>query len=92
MSQLEALCGWFEKAVTEELVGELRIIRFFDRAKEAMRGVVDMPDKLERLFLKLAFHNFERGDGFVVGASKQKNTSPRWMPKTSVACSKLGPG
>ena len=70
--QLEALCGWFEKAVTEELVGELRIIRFFDRAKEAMRAVVDMPDKLERLFLSLAFHNFKRGDGFIVGASKRR--------------------
>lgn len=71
-SQLEALCGWFETGITKELVDELRIIRFFDRAKDAMREVVAMPDKLERQFLSLAFHNFERGNGFIVGASKRK--------------------
>lgn len=70
--QLEALCGWFEEGVKKELVDELRILRFFDRAKAVMREVVDMPDKHERLFLTLAFHNFQRGEGFTVGASKRK--------------------
>lgn len=71
-SQIEALCGWFEKGITEELVNELRVLRFFDRAPEAMREVIDMPNDEERQFLSLAYHNFREGNGFIVGASKRK--------------------
>ena len=75
-AHIEALCGWFETAIEEELVQELRILRFFDAAVPLVDEVVEMPDQLRDLYLKIAFANFRRNGVFAVGKRKKETHFP----------------
>lgn len=69
--QVEALCGWFETAVSTELVQELAVLQAIDAAKAGMRDVVELPDQREYLFLKLCVQNGRAGRGFVLSKAKR---------------------
>lgn len=69
--QVEALCGWFESAVRTELVQELALLRAIDEAKAAMRDVVELPDRLEGLFIRLCLQNAELGKGYCLSRAKR---------------------
>lgn len=49
----EALYGWIEGTIDRELVQEIDFLRRYDQAKRRMRLVVDLPDRLEDLFVTL---------------------------------------
>ncbi|HEY6081384.1 MAG TPA: hypothetical protein VIW29_21360, partial [Polyangiaceae bacterium] len=68
---MEALCGWFETAVSSELVQELAVLQAIDAAKAGMRDVVELPDQREDLFLKLCVQNGRAGRGFVLSKAKR---------------------
>jgi hypothetical protein len=70
-AQVEALCGWFEAAVRTELVEELHALRAIDSAKEAMRGIVELPDQRENLFIRLCMQNFAEGRGYTLSKAKR---------------------
>lgn len=53
----EALVEWLGAAIREELVTELRFLVDFDQAKRALQAIVDMPDRLIGLFVKLCRQN-----------------------------------
>lgn len=55
--QAEATFGWLQRAVEEDLPRELAFLQKFDEAIAEMREVVEMPDRLERLFARLAMQN-----------------------------------
>lgn len=55
--QAEALYRWVEQAIDVDLQGELDLVRRFDEARRRMREIVEMPDRLESLFLSLAHQN-----------------------------------
>lgn len=69
--QVEALCGWYESAVRTELLEELEVLHAMDRAKTAMRTVVELPDQRENLFLRLCVQNNHAGRGFTLSGSKR---------------------
>lgn len=71
-AHIEALCGWFETSIEEELVHELRILRFFDAAAPLVDDIVEMPDQLRDLYVKTAYSNFERSGAFAVGKRKRE--------------------
>lgn len=70
-AQVEALCGWFETAVSTELVQELAVLQAIDAAKAGMREVVELPDQREDLFLKLCVQNGRAGRGFTPSKAKR---------------------
>lgn len=49
----EALYGWIEGTIDRELAQEIDFLRRYDQAKRRMRLVVDLPDRLEDLFVTL---------------------------------------
>lgn len=49
----EALIAWLDLAIREEFVAELELLVGFDGAQQALREIVDMPDRLIALFIKL---------------------------------------
>jgi hypothetical protein len=51
------LYRWLELAVREELPGELDFLVGLDRTRDAMRAVVDLPDRLADLFVKVVLQN-----------------------------------
>jgi hypothetical protein len=53
----EALYGWLERAIREDLMGELDFLVGIERTREAMRAVVDLPDRLADLFIKVCLQN-----------------------------------
>lgn len=53
----EALYRWMERSIEVEMVGEISFLRAFDRAVKAMRVVVELPDRLEALFIKCCRDN-----------------------------------
>jgi len=71
--QTEAICGWYDQSVREGIAGEVDTLRRFDAAVEGMRSVVDMPDRLERLFLQICYHNGKRGLGYRLGKRKREH-------------------
>ena len=52
-----ALHGWLRAAVDEEMARELDFLVRFDRAREAVRSVLDMPDRLIDLFIQACRQN-----------------------------------
>ncbi|MFW6303246.1 MAG: Fic family protein [Candidatus Sumerlaeota bacterium] len=52
-AQAEALYGFIEKTIDNELVNELDFLDHFDKAKKGIQAIVDMPDKMIELFIHL---------------------------------------
>lgn len=55
--QAEALSAFVEKAIDTELAGELAFLAGYDRAKTAIQGIVDMPDRQIDLFIRFCLQN-----------------------------------
>ena len=53
----EALYSFLNETIEKELPGELAFLQFYDRAREAMRDVVDLPEITANLFLRLVHQN-----------------------------------
>jgi hypothetical protein len=53
----ERLFGFIQDTIENELVSELDFILDYDRAKFAIRDIVDMPDQLIDLFIRLCIEN-----------------------------------
>ncbi|MGD9126448.1 MAG: Fic family protein [Planctomycetia bacterium] len=67
-AQVEALFIFIENTIDTELVGELTFLVSYDRARSALREIVDMPDRQMDLFIRFCLQN----DGRL---SSQKRTS-----------------
>jgi hypothetical protein len=55
--QAEALFQFIEQTIDEELVGELAFLANYDRTKQAIQEIVDMPDREIDLFIRLCLQN-----------------------------------
>ncbi|MCB9793080.1 MAG: Fic family protein [Alphaproteobacteria bacterium] len=53
----EGLWRWLVEAVEESLAEELEFLLGLDRARERMQSIVDLPDRLLHLFIKLVRQN-----------------------------------
>ena len=53
----ERLFGFIQNTIENELVSELDYILDYDKAKLAIRAIVDMPDRLIDLFINLCVGN-----------------------------------
>jgi hypothetical protein len=53
----EALYTWLDEAIDRELRDELRFLAGLGRARAAMQEIVDLPDRLAELFVKLVVAN-----------------------------------
>jgi hypothetical protein len=53
----ERMFGFIEKTVEKELVSELDLLVHYERAKSTMREVVDMPDRMIDLFMRICREN-----------------------------------
>jgi hypothetical protein len=53
----ERLFGFIQDTIENELVSELDFILDYDKAKLAIRDIVDMPDRLIDLFIRLCIEN-----------------------------------
>lgn len=71
----EALCSFVAETIEKELPRELAFLRCYDGARAAMREVVDIPEPLANLFLKLALQNQGR-------LSKKKRSIPQFEKLT----------
>lgn len=58
--QTEALFGWVQQAIERDWLQELEFLRGMDRARRRIRLIVEMPDNLERLFIRCCQHNLYR--------------------------------
>ena len=67
-AQTEALFVFVERVIETDLVQELDFVRNYDTAKSALQAIVDMPDRLIDLFIRLCAQN--KG---VLSASKRRN-------------------
>jgi len=67
-AQTEALFLFVERVIETDLVKELDFLRNYDTAKSALQSIVDMPDRLIDLFIRLCVQN--KG---VLSALKRKN-------------------
>lgn len=56
-AQAEALFSFIERVVETDLVAEIDFLRNYDEAKAAIQGVVDLPDRLIDLFIRLCLQN-----------------------------------
>jgi hypothetical protein len=56
-AQAEALYDFVNLTIEHELVEELNFLANYDRTKEAIREIVDMPDRLIDLFIQLCLQN-----------------------------------
>ncbi len=52
-AQAEALFGFIEDTISQEMVAELDFLTVYDAAKSKIRNVVDMPDRRLDLFLRI---------------------------------------
>ena len=50
--QAEALYAFLERTVNTELVDELEFVAGYDRARSAIQGIVDLPDRKIDLFIR----------------------------------------
>ncbi|MCK5854169.1 MAG: Fic family protein, partial [Sulfurovaceae bacterium] len=55
--QVEALYGFIEKTINEELEQELEFIVRYDTSKRAIQSIVDMPDREIDLFIRFVMQN-----------------------------------
>jgi hypothetical protein len=55
--QCEAVFEWLSRALEEDLVQELEYLRKFDEIRQRLREVIEMPDRKERLFIRLCLEN-----------------------------------
>ncbi len=53
----ERLFGFIQDTIENELVSELDFILDYDKAKFAIRDIVDMPDQLIDLFIRLCIES-----------------------------------
>lgn len=67
----EALYRWTEQTIDTELVVELDFLRGYDRALRRMRLILELPDRLEDLFI-----TFCHGNGFQLSQTKRKSYFP----------------
>lgn len=56
-AQAEALFDFIRETIDVELADELRFLANYDATKRAMQEVVDMPDRLIDLFIRLCLQN-----------------------------------
>src|SRR5262249_34141519 len=70
-AQTEALFTFVERVIETDLIQELDFVRNYDKAKTAIQSIVDMPDRLIDLFIRLCAQN--KG---VLSAPKRKNHFP----------------
>jgi len=56
-TQAEALCDFIELTVEQELVEELDFLLNYDKTKQAIQEIVDMPDRLIDRFIQLCLQN-----------------------------------
>jgi hypothetical protein len=56
-AQAEALYDFVELTIEHELVEELDFLVNYDRTRQAIQEIVDMPDRLIDLFIQLALQN-----------------------------------
>ena len=55
--QTEALFEFIARTIEDELVEELDFLNQYDKTKEKLQSVVDMPDPLVDLFIRLCGQN-----------------------------------
>lgn len=55
--QAEALFGFIEQTIENELAGELAFLANHDRTKKAIQEIVDMPDRQVDLFIRFCLQN-----------------------------------
>lgn len=67
-AQTEALFLFVERVIETDLVKELDFLRNYDTVKSALQSIVDMPDRLIDLFIRLCVQN--KG---LLSAPKRKN-------------------
>jgi hypothetical protein len=56
-AQAEALYDFVKITIEDELVEELDFLANYDKTKQAIQGIVDMPDRLIDLFIQLCLQN-----------------------------------
>ena len=56
-AQAEALSDFVRLAIEDELVEELDFLASYEKARQAIQEVVDMPDRLLDLFIRLCLEN-----------------------------------
>jgi hypothetical protein len=66
-AQAESLFGFVEQVIGTDLAAELTFLRNYDATKKALQEIVDMPDRLIDLFIRLCLQN--KG---VLSASKRR--------------------
>jgi len=64
----ERLFGFIQDTIENEFVSEMEFILDYDKAKLAIRDIVDMPDRLIDLFIRLCIENNGR-----ISSKKRKN-------------------
>lgn len=92
--QAEALFSFVEHVVEVDLVEELRFLSNYDTTKKSLQAIVDMPDRLIDLFIKLCLQNNGR-----ISAAKRKAMFAKltdaeveqMQAATSPICSLLAP-
>ncbi len=55
--QAESLYEFVIKTIEEELVAELTFLKNYDKTKKAIQNIIDMPDRLIDLFIRLCLQN-----------------------------------
>jgi hypothetical protein len=73
---VERLFGFIQDTIENEFVSELDFILDYDKAKHAIRDIVDMPDRLIDLFIRLCIENNDR-----LPKRKRKSTFDRLTDK-----------
>ena len=63
----EALYRWVEVTIEVDILREVDFLKAHDRAVRAMRRVIDLPDRLESLFIQLC-----RDNGFRLSQTKRR--------------------
>jgi hypothetical protein len=67
-AQAEALYDFVKLTIEQELVEELDFLANYDKTKQAIQEIVDMPDRLIDLFIQLCLQNHGR-----ISASKRES-------------------
>ena len=67
-AQTEALFGFIQRVIEVDLVEELRFLQNYDATKKSLQAIVDMPDRLIDLFIRLCLQNHG-----TLSASKRKS-------------------
>jgi hypothetical protein len=70
--QTEALYGFIQRVIEVDLVEELKFLWNYDETKQAIQAIVDMPDRLIDLFIRLCLQN-----GNVLSATKRRSLFER---------------